>query len=153
MANELPDNSVIFWELCLLLEKLENLDRASPSIVGETSIGKSAMNTWDHLGSMSVDELWMLRENIDTILADKISAELSKLSKQLDRLGPKNKTTNASRKRLNAAGEGKPATAQILPKYQNPNRPFETWGGRGRRPFWLNQQLSAGKTLEEFSVV
>lgn len=25
-----------------------------------------------------------------------------------------------------------------------------TWGGRGRRPTWLNEALASGKTLEDF---
>ena len=59
-----------------MLEKLENLDLCSPSIVSETAYGKSSMAARD-LASMSVDELWTLGETIDAILADKISTELN----------------------------------------------------------------------------
>jgi hypothetical protein len=59
-----------------VLEKLENIDLCSRSFVSESADGKSLMAARD-LASMSVDELWTLRETIDAILADKISTELN----------------------------------------------------------------------------
>jgi DNA-binding protein H-NS len=102
---------------------------------------------------MSVDELWILREAIDAILADKISMELNELSRQLDRLSPRDKAAKrVPAKRSKAAVRNYPSSRPVLPKYQNPERPFETWSGRGRRPRWLNEQLIIGKPLEDFSV-
>ena len=125
-----------------MLEKLENLSLSSPSIVGETADGKGTVGGRD-LSSMSVDELWALREAIDTLLAAKISMELEKLGGQLDRLSRNEKPGKR--------GSAKRAKA-VAPKYQNPARPFETWSGRGRRPLWLKEQLIMGKPLEDFSV-
>lgn len=135
-----------------MLEKLENLDLCSPSIVSETVDGKSSIGARD-LASVSVDELWALREKIDSILADKISAELQELGRQLDRLSPRDKTAHhAIRKRSKAAAQKHQSSRPVLPKYQNPMRPIETWSGRGRRPRWLKEQLIMGKPLEDFSV-
>jgi DNA-binding protein H-NS len=135
-----------------VLEKLENLNLHSPSIVGETADGKSLIAARD-LASMSVDELWALRENIDTVLAGKISAELNELRKRLDRLSPRDKAArHASRKRSKAAAQKQQSARSVLPKYQNPMRPIETWSGRGRRPLWLKEQLITGKPLKDFSV-
>jgi hypothetical protein len=63
-------------ELCRRWKNLENIDLCSRSIVSESADGKSSMAARD-LASMSVDELWTLRETIDAILADKISTELN----------------------------------------------------------------------------
>jgi len=35
-------------------------------------------------------------------------------------------------------------------KYRNPSNTRETWGGRGKRPSWLRDALSAGKLLKDF---
>jgi DNA-binding protein H-NS len=129
---------------------LENLDRCSPSIVGETANGKSSIGACD-LASMSVDELWTFRENIDMILAAKISAELDDLNRQLDRLSPKATSDQGSSRKRSKAIQ-KLRYGSVLAKYQNPKRPFETWAGRGRRPHWLKEQLISGKPLEDFRI-
>ena len=135
-----------------MLEKLENLDLCRPSIVSETADGKSSIGAHD-LASMSVDELWALREIIDAILADKISAELQELGRQLDRLSPRAKAAHhTSRKHSKRVAQQYQSSRPVSPKYQNPMRPFETWSGRGRRPRWLKEQLITGKPLEDFSV-
>jgi DNA-binding protein H-NS len=130
---------------------LENLDHCSPPIVNETANGKNSIGVHD-LASMSVDELWTLRENIDAILSAKINAELNDLRRQLDRLSPKaTPDQDPSRKRSKAVVQ-KHRYGSVLPKYQNPRRPFETWAGRGRRPHWLKEQLISGKPLEDFRI-
>jgi len=131
-----------------VLEKLDNLNHRSPSIVNEAADGNNPIGARD-LASMSVDELWSFREAIDAILAAKIRTELNELSRQLDRLSPRDKAAKRlTAKRSKAAARNYPTSR---PKYQNPERPFETWSGRGRRPYWLNEQLNIGKLLEEFS--
>lgn len=37
-------------------------------------------------------------------------------------------------------------------RYRNPNNKNEVWTGKGRKPKWLEDQLSAGKKLEELAV-
>jgi len=37
-----------------------------------------------------------------------------------------------------------------VPKFRNPENPQETWSGRGRRPLWLNRQIEAGRSQDEF---
>ena len=40
----------------------------------------------------------------------------------------------------------------VLPKYQNPSDPSETWAGRGKQPRWLVAQLTTGRKLGEFLI-
>jgi DNA-binding protein H-NS len=37
-------------------------------------------------------------------------------------------------------------------RYRNSANPAETWTGRGKRPHWLAQALSAGASLDSFRV-
>jgi DNA-binding protein H-NS len=41
---------------------------------------------------------------------------------------------------------------EIAPKYRNPDNLSETWSGRGREPKWLQHQIAAGKSREEFLI-
>lgn len=46
------------------------------------------------------------------------------------------------------AGTRKPVAA----KYRNPADASQTWSGRGKRPRWLADAITAGKTLESFEI-
>lgn len=43
---------------------------------------------------------------------------------------------------------GKP----MQPKYRNPAKESETWGGKGPLPKWLKAYVEAGKSKEEFLI-
>ena len=95
--------------------------------------------------SMSVDELWALRSEISSVLANRIAAEKTKLEKRLQQL-ESNAVTNGSLRR-----ERRPYP-QVFPKYRNPAKPAETWAGRGKQPRWLTAQLRTGKKLDDFRI-
>jgi len=40
----------------------------------------------------------------------------------------------------------------VVPKYRNPERPSETWAGRGKTPRWLAAQLKSGRRIDEFRI-
>jgi len=42
--------------------------------------------------------------------------------------------------------------AKAAPKYRNPDKPAETWSGRGRKPRWVEERLKAGALLDEFLI-
>ncbi len=37
-------------------------------------------------------------------------------------------------------------------KYRNPNNPSETWSGRGRKPQWIHDALSAGMDISDLEI-
>jgi DNA-binding protein H-NS len=39
-----------------------------------------------------------------------------------------------------------------LPKYANPERPDQTWTGRGRQPGWVKEALASGKSLDDLAI-
>ncbi len=45
-----------------------------------------------------------------------------------------------------------PKKAPAPIKYRNPDNKNEGWTGKGRKPKWLEDQLGAGKKLEDFAV-
>jgi DNA-binding protein H-NS len=95
--------------------------------------------------SISVDELWALRSEINSVLAGRIAAEKAKLEKRLRQL----QSNGVSSERPQRQRRPYP---RVLPKYQNPAEPLETWAGRGKQPRWVTEQLRSGKKLDDFRI-
>lgn len=51
--------------------------------------------------------------------------------------------------RRKAKGQGKYV---VKPKYRNPANPTQTWAGRGKRPRWFSDALSAGKKEKDLLI-
>jgi DNA-binding protein H-NS len=94
------------------------------------------------LKSMSLDALWLLHEQVESILRCKLSEEKTRLDQRLRKL----------KVGIQTSGPSKRPYPHVLPKFQNPDRPSETWAGRGKQPRWLAAQLRSGKKLEDFRV-
>ena len=97
-----------------------------------------------NLESLSLDELWSLHEQVDAILARKLSAEKAKLSQRLRQL--------AAQQNPNTVNRSRAPYPPVFPKYVNPAEPSETWSGRGMVPLWLKAQLSSGRLLDDFRI-
>ena len=92
-----------------------------------------------NLALMTADELWSLREEIHVILSTKLDAEKQKLERCLTQLnGHKQKARRPYPK--------------VHPKYRNPERPSETWSGRGKRPHWVGAQLRSGMKVDDLLI-
>ena len=37
-------------------------------------------------------------------------------------------------------------------KYRNPDKPSETWSGRGKKPAWVEKALEQGKSLKDLQI-
>jgi DNA-binding protein H-NS len=100
----------------------------------------------DELKTLSINELWILHGNISSTLAEKIAGEIVKLQDRLDKLGGKLSLAapaEASKRR---------AYPKVTPKFQNPERPSETWAGRGRQPHWVSELLRAGRSMDDVRI-
>jgi DNA-binding protein H-NS len=51
-----------------------------------------------------------------------------------------------------AQPKGKSQAEAPKVKFRNPDNPSQTWSGTGRKPAWIIEALSSGKTLEDFTV-
>jgi DNA-binding protein H-NS len=96
------------------------------------------------LESLSIDELWALREEIITVLSAKMFAEQRVLEERLRKLKGQTQVDLTSKTRR--------PYPTVHPKYRNPNKPSETWSGRGKRPRWLVAELRSGKRLDDFRI-
>jgi len=105
--------------------------------------------------SMSTDQLWTLHEEIATRLAAALTVEKGVLENRLRRLRRGieiQPATDGAKSR-----DAKPSTSRrpypaVVPKYRNPDRPSETWAGRGKKPRWLAAQLKSGKRIDDFRI-
>lgn len=102
-----------------------------------------AMNT-AHFNSLSVDELWILHQEVAAKLTQKMLVQKAHLEERLHRIGLANEATRFNRKRR--------PYPPVRPKYRNPKNPAETWSGRGRLPRWLRPQLRGGRDLDDFLI-
>jgi DNA-binding protein H-NS len=94
--------------------------------------------------SATTAELWRLYDEVTTVLSRRMIAEKAKLEERLRRIEGTSGGPNGERARR--------PYPPVLPKYQNPKNPSETWSGRGKQPRWLKAQLRAGKKLNDLLI-
>jgi DNA-binding protein H-NS len=105
---------------------------------------------------LSMDELWTLHEEIGALLSEKITAEKRELEARLSKLNGRvaSGRTKISQPKLKVSERRRSRRKYppVLPKFQNPADPSETWAGRGKQPRWLVSQLKAGKKINDFLI-
>jgi DNA-binding protein H-NS len=97
------------------------------------------------LAKMALDELLALHQSVASILASRLETQKREIEDRLRRLRPDvapNLGKEPSRRRYPA----------VLPKFRNPAEPHQTWSGRGKRPHWVTELLSAGKSIQDFQI-
>lgn len=108
-----------------------------------------------NLQSLSIDDLWAHYEEVGIILSEKITAQKRGLEERLARLNrglvERMAITRATVK-TSGVRAGRRRYPPVLPKFQNPGNPTETWAGRGKQPRWLVSQLKAGKKIDDFLI-
>jgi DNA-binding protein H-NS len=90
------------------------------------------------LEGMSSDDLWSLHLELAQLLQEKIKAQRLALENRL--------------KLLKVPVSARRPYPPVSPKYRNPDRPSETWSGRGRQPRWLAARLKAGGRIDDCRV-
>ena len=90
------------------------------------------------LDRMSIDELWSLHVEVAQLLQVKIKTEKLALEERL--------------RILKAPVSERRPYPPVSPKYRNPDRPAETWSGRGKQPRWLVAQLKSGSRIDDFRI-
>src|SRR6202048_2108976 len=108
------------------------------------------------LASLSIDELWELHEERSSTLTERITAEKRGLEERLAKLNSGFIFDKAENGRaaleVSQSRAARRKYPPVLPKYQNPSDPSETWAGRGKQPRWLVSQLKAGKKIDDFLI-
>jgi DNA-binding protein H-NS len=103
---------------------------------GETNV------TDQNLAMMSAKELWILHEKIRAILSIKLDAEKQELERRLAQIKGHHERSEGARRPY----------PKVHPKYRNPERPTETWSGRGKQPRWVAAQLRSGKKVDDLLI-
>jgi DNA-binding protein H-NS len=96
------------------------------------------------LERMSSDNLWSLHLEVAQLLQEKIKAERLALEKRL-------RVLNTPLLLKTPVSERRPYPP-VSPKYRNPERPSETWSGRGKQPRWLVAHLKSGRRIDDFAI-
>lgn len=91
-----------------------------------------------NLETYPIDELWAIHELVGTLLAEKMTAEKSKVEERL--------------KQLHGDLPERRHHAKVLPKYRNPENPSQTWSGRGRMPLWVKRVQMEGRSIDDLRI-
>jgi DNA-binding protein H-NS len=94
------------------------------------------------LAMMSANELWILHEKIRSVLSNKLDAEKHELERRLAQIKRRDERNEVTRRPY----------PKVHPKYRNPDRPSETWSGRGKQPRWVAAQIKAGKKVDDLLI-
>lgn len=100
----------------------------------------------DNFKSMSTDQLWALHKKITADLSARMIAERNALELRLKQIQRGVEIQHAM-----SSTERRPYP-RVVPKFRNPDRPSETWAGRGKKPLWLTAQLKRGKRIDDFLI-
>ena len=104
------------------------------------------------LESMSVEDLWSVREQINQVLSARITSEKRELEKRLAVLNRGTDLINgADAVQPDNSGKTRRKYPIVLPKYRNPLT-SETWSGRGKQPRWLVAAIKTGRKIEDFAI-
>ena len=105
------------------------------------------------LDAMSTDEMWQFHAEIGELLSVRLTSEKRELEKRLAQLRRENELPQMEvvALRPNPPRERR-KYPRVLPKYQNPDEPSETWSGRGKQPRWLAAALKTGHTIDDFII-
>ncbi|MEB4589546.1 H-NS histone family protein [Candidatus Thiothrix sp. Deng01] len=96
------------------------------------------------ISSLSVAELERLKGSIDNAIANRRDTELTGLREQIEEM-----VANAGFT-IDEVMQARTSKKRIIkPKYRNPNNPEQTWSGRGRKPAWVEEWTSSGRSLDE----
>jgi DNA-binding protein H-NS len=90
-----------------------------------------------NLGSMSVEALIKLRDEIGQVLNQRAAQLQSELSRLGGEIG-------------NRSGRSSMKGRKVPVKYRD--KAGNTWAGRGAQPVWLREKLKAGAKLDDFAV-
>ena len=96
------------------------------------------------LAGMGTDELWTLHLEVVQLLQERIKVEKQALEERLRLLNAPLSDRAVSERR---------PYPPVLAKYRNPERPSETWSGRGKQPRWVVAQLKSGKRIDDFRII
>ena len=98
------------------------------------------------LETMSRDELLKLKKEVQKAL------DTFQERRKQDALAEMQEVARRHGLDLNEIVGGKKKSQIAAPKYRHPENPSLTWAGKGRKPRWLNEEMAAGRDLQDFRI-
>jgi len=99
------------------------------------------------LSKFSIEELQALARDIETEVVTRREAERERVLAQMRELAASIGTTPEE-----LLGPGDKGRVKVVPKYRHPDDPSLTWTGRGKRPTWVVEWVSSGRSLDEAAI-
>jgi DNA-binding protein H-NS len=101
------------------------------------------------VNKMSKDELKALIKSAEKALQSLETRRLAEAKKAAESAA---KEYGFSLDELLGSGPKAKKGSKGTPKYRNPADPDQTWTGKGRKPNWVNDALSAGQNMEDLKI-
>ena len=98
------------------------------------------------LGKMSLEELRALKKDVDKAITGYQDRQRAEALKKVEAIAREHGMS------VEELVGKKVRKAKAPAKYRNPDKPSETWSGRGRQPAWFKNALSSGTKPESLEV-
>jgi DNA-binding protein H-NS len=95
------------------------------------------------LSKLSIEELQILARDIEAEIQGRREADRERVRQQMLELA------NSVGMTVQEILGGRAGRAEV--RYRHPENPSLTWSGRGKRPHWVTEALSSGKTLDDLA--
>ncbi|WP_282078088.1 H-NS histone family protein [Epibacterium ulvae] len=102
-----------------------------------------------NLSNLSRMELLKLREDVEAALE---AAEIRERNEALKAAQDAAAQFGFSLDEITQISQSLQKKAKSKPKYRNPSNPEETWSGRGRKPQWVHEALTAGADISDLEI-
>ena len=98
------------------------------------------------LDNYTLEELTSLKKEVETAIKSFNARTLAHAREELE------KTAKSMGYTLDEIFEMRKPRVKVDPKYCKPDKPEQTWTGRGIKPKWVEYALESGKTLEDLRI-
>jgi DNA-binding protein H-NS len=116
-----------------------------------TEKGRPVVSRVDELKleGLSLLELEELSDRVAKEIVNKREARSRELREEMEKLAEREGLTLEE---VIRAGRKPRKRQPPKQKYCNPDKPSETWSGRGKKPAWVENALASGKSLEDLRI-
>ena len=101
------------------------------------------------LEEFSIPELEELGERVAKEITNKREARTRELREEMEKLAEREGLTLEE---VIRAGRKPRKRQPPKQKYRNPDKPSQTWSGRGKKPAWVENALASGKKLKDLEI-
>jgi DNA-binding protein H-NS len=102
-----------------------------------------------NLERFSIPELEELSDRVAKEIASKREARSRELREEMEKLAEREGLTLEE---VLLAGQKPRKRQPPKQKYRNPEKPSQTWSGRGKKPAWVEKALKEGSSLKDLQI-